>query len=96
MFLGTYEFTGDPPELLAAYDRLMTALPTDSLVFHACVERRAGVLIIDTCPNEEVFTAFSSSPEFLGALTAVGLPAPLVTKIGNVHSARSRDLVITG
>jgi hypothetical protein len=95
MFLGTYEYAGEPTELLAAYNRLMEMVPSEGLSFHACVERADGITIIDTCPSEEIFTAFSSSPELRGAMEAAGLPMPRVTKVGVVHMARTRDLVIT-
>jgi hypothetical protein len=94
MFLGTYEFVGEPDELLAAYDRMMEGMPTEGLPFHACVQVEGGIAIYDCCPTAEVFHAFSQSPELGGAMRAAGLPAPTVTPIGAVHVARSRDLVI--
>jgi hypothetical protein len=45
MFLGTYEFSGEPDDLLAAYDRMMDGMPTDSLSFHACVVVEGGIAI---------------------------------------------------
>jgi hypothetical protein len=95
MFMGMYEFQGDPDELLVAYDRMMAGLPTDGLSFHACVRREAGIVIYDCCPSEETFRAFSTSEGLLNAMTAAGLPTPAVAELGQVHVARSRDLLVT-
>lgn len=95
MFMGIYEFNGDPEELLVAYDRMMEGLPTDGLSFHACIRRQVGIVIYDCCPSEEVFRAFSTSEGLLNAMSAAGLPTPVVAELGQVHVARSRDLLIT-
>lgn len=88
-FLGCYHFTGDPSELLAAYGRLRSIYPDNSLDFHACVVRADGIAVIDTCPDHEAFAAFSSSADFAAALAHAGLPAPRVEPLGDVHAAVS-------
>jgi hypothetical protein len=85
--LGIYEFDGDPARLLEAYDALARSMPIDS-AWHLCATRPDGITIYDTCPDEATFLRFSASPEFLGALTAVGLPEPRITG-RPVHAARS-------
>lgn len=87
MFLGRYDFDGDPAALLAAYDRLMLSLPRETVTFQICVSRDGGITVYDTCPSAEVFAAFSSSPQVLGAMSASGLPPPRVTPLGEVHAA---------
>jgi hypothetical protein len=90
--LGIYEFDGDPDELLAAYDRMMIATANSSLAWHLCAVRPDGIVIYDTCPSEEAFDRFSTSPEFLAAVRDAGLPEPRVTG-RPVHAARgSRTL----
>jgi len=89
MYLGTYTFDGDPDELLTRYDRMMASFPEGSLLVHLCVRGAKGITIIDTCPSEAEFRSFSTSPEFRGALGAVGLPEPAVDPIGEVHLART-------
>ena len=96
VFLGVYEFAGDPKELLAAYDRMMSGMPSDDVIFHACVERSEGITIYDCCPSAEVFAAFSSSDAFRHAIASAGLPEPTITAVGDVHRARTHDLIITG
>ena len=89
MYLGTYTFNGDPDELLARYDRMMAGFPQESLLVHLCVRGADGITVIDTCPSEPEFRAFSTSPEFHAALGAVGLPEPAINRIGEVHFART-------
>ena len=89
MYLGTYTFNGDPDELLARYDRMMASFPDEALLVHLCVRSENGITIIDTCPNEADFRAFSTGHEFHAALGAVGLPEPAVDRVGDVHFART-------
>lgn len=86
MYLAAYRFDGDPDDLLAAYDRFVGGFPAGSFTLHACIQRGGGITIIDACPTEQDFRSFSSSPEFLGALTAAGLPRPTVEPLGEVHA----------
>lgn len=95
MYMGMYEFAGHPHELLAAYDRMMDGLPTDGLSFHACISRTNGIVLYDCCPSVEVFREFSTSEGLRNAMSAAGLPMPVITELGEVHVARSHELVIT-
>jgi hypothetical protein len=92
MFLGRYDFAGDPADLRAAYDVFMGGVPADSVPFHCCVETPGGLSVLDCCPSREVFEAFSTSEDVLGAMRAAGLPTPVVTQVGEVHVARAGDL----
>lgn len=95
MFLGKYEFAGDPTELAAAYDRFMSEVPSDAIGFHICITHDAGITIFDTCPTEEVFAATASDPDFLAAMTLSGLPDPVVTRLGQAHVARASATLVT-
>ena len=88
MYLGIFEFEGDPAELLAAYDTLMASTPNSSIACHLCAVRPGGIVIYDTCPSEDAFRRFSTSAEFQGALRQAGLPGPTVTG-QPVHAART-------
>jgi hypothetical protein len=90
MYLGIYEIDGDPDELLAAYDRLMTGLPEDQVHLHACAVRGDGITIYDACPTKEAFERFSTSAEFRGAAEAAGLPWPDRIEGLPLHAARAR------
>ncbi|MGH9136194.1 MAG: hypothetical protein ACRD0G_03995 [Acidimicrobiales bacterium] len=91
MFLGAYRFHGDPAELLAAYDRLGVDFPVETLDLHICVETGDGIVVLDACPSEAVFRAFSTGPEFRGACQRAGLPEPVVEPIGDVREAWLRE-----
>ena len=91
MFLGCYEFQGDPAELLVAYDRLMERFGPEASDLHVCVVHGSGITVFDTCPSREVFEAFSASAEFRGAVAAAALPYPIVRPLGDVHVARCRS-----
>jgi hypothetical protein len=93
MFLGAYHFDGDPAVLLAAYRQLMQGFPPEAIDLHVCVERAGGITVFDACPSQEVFAAFSTGPDFAGALRAAGLPEPRVEQLGTVLAARLRQVV---
>jgi hypothetical protein len=87
MFLGIYRFAGDAALLRKAYDHLLDTLPHADLSLHLCVADENGLSVFDTCPSQEAFMSFASSPEFNGALKAAGLPPPQITLAGEVHAA---------
>ena len=90
MFLGRYEFDGDPAPLTDAYDRFLAQVPDEAIGWHVCITHAAGLTIYDTCPSREVFESFSTNPEVIGAMTSAGLPRPTVTPLGEVHHAQSQ------
>jgi hypothetical protein len=88
MYLSAYHFDGEPTRLAAAYDRFVAGIPAEQLDVHLCVVREDGLTILDSCPSEEDFVAFSRDPGFRAALTAAGLPEPRVEPLGEVRVAR--------
>lgn len=96
MFLGSYRFDGDPAVLLPAYDRFAASFPEGSLLWHACVTRPDGITVYDACPTQAVFAAFSTDPSIRGAMTAAGLPEPLVEQLGPVHRVRVHPDALAG
>lgn len=88
MFLGRYDFAGDPADLTARYDALMAQIPAENVQFHTCVVHADGITLYDSCPSAEVFAEFSTSPDFLSLVRESGLPDPVVTPLGHVHVAR--------
>jgi hypothetical protein len=86
MYLGTYEFDGDPDDLAERFDRLAAAFPPGSLLLNACVRRPGGITVIDTCPTEADFRAFSAGADLAAGLASVGLGTPRVTALGEVHA----------
>lgn len=95
MYLGKYEFEGDPERLVDAYDRLMAGIPPEAIGFHICVKRSNGITIYDTCPTAEVFEATAHDPDMRAAMADAGLPEPKVTPLGAAHSARASATLVT-
>jgi hypothetical protein len=93
MFLSAYRFTGDPAELVPAYDRMMQGFDAATLDLHVCSVGPTGIVVLDACPSEAVHESFSVSPEFQGAYRQAGLPEPTIEKLGDVHEALLRQPV---
>ncbi|HZU74175.1 MAG TPA: hypothetical protein VE990_15540 [Acidimicrobiales bacterium] len=91
MFLGSYDFDGDPETLLEAYNRLAAGFPPGALQLHVCVTREGGLTVFDGCPSKEVFLQFSAGEMFAAAVAAAGLPTPRVTPLGEVKNAVMRS-----
>ena len=95
MFFGAYRFSGSVADLVPAYDRLLAGMPSNAISLHVCVVEDDAITIFDACPTRAVFMEFSSGPAFAAAVAAAGLPAPAVTPLGIVHTARHGDTVIS-
>jgi hypothetical protein len=93
MFLGAYHFDGDPAGLLPAYERLFAGLPSEQIQLHVCVLGPGGLIVLDACPSEDVFAAFSTNPEFAAAVASAGLPQPRVERLGVVHRALAPEQI---
>jgi hypothetical protein len=85
MFLSSYRFAGDPAELMTAYDRLAARFADVEFALHVCVVDAGGITVLDACPSEEAFRAFSTSPEWRAAYTEAGLPDPTIQPLGQVN-----------
>ena len=88
MYLGAYEFEGDPDALLVAYERLVAGFAPGALTFHVCIRHDEGITVLDACPTHTVFSGFSTSSEFLGAVERSGLPTPRVHGLGEIHATQ--------
>lgn len=95
MYLSAYHFDGDPDELAGAYERLMSQLPAESVLFQACAVGVTGMTVVDACPDQATYEAFVVSPEFRGALAAAGFPDPRVEVLGDVSHAYVRPDAVT-
>ena len=82
----TWRFSGDPTDLAGRYDALLAEVPTEDIRFHACFQAADGIVVVDTCPSQEVFDAFRTSEWFTEALTRHGLPEPVIVDYA-VHAA---------
>lgn len=91
MYLAAYHFNGEPDQLQAGYDRMISAFPPDAVLLNLCVTRSDGITVFDTCPSLADFESFSASDEFASALTAAGLPTPRIESLGDVHGLHGRS-----
>ena len=93
MFLSSYRFAGDPAQLTAAYDRLAAAFAGVEFPLHVCVVDAGGITVLDACPSEEAFRAFSTGAEWRAAYTQAGLPDPAVQPLGQVRRLQVGEAV---
>jgi hypothetical protein len=83
-FLALYHFDGDPETLALAHDRMLALVPPGELGVHLCVRHPAGITVVDSCPTRQDFESFSTGP-LRDLLDAVGLAAPRIEPLGEVH-----------
>ncbi len=95
MYLAAYHFDGDPTELAAAHDRMMSDFPPDTVLFHALAVGATGVTVIDACPDKATHEQFAVNPEFHGALAKAGLPMPRIEVLGDVARAYAHPSAVT-
>jgi hypothetical protein len=87
MFLSAYRFDGNPTDLLAAYERLMSEIPTEDLLLQVCAVGDDGLTVVDACPDRATHDQFVADPGFRDALARAGLPAPRIEVFGDVPHA---------
>jgi hypothetical protein len=80
-------FTGDPDELLRAYDTMVAQIPPDAMKLHLCLRAADGIVLVDTCPSREAFDAFATSDWFAELRAQAGLPEPVRLEDFPVHAA---------
>ncbi len=69
-------FAGDPDELVRRYDAMLADVPAENMKLHLCLRAPDGIVIVDTCPTEEVFRVFHHGEAFRALRTRHGLPDP--------------------
>jgi hypothetical protein len=94
MILSAYHFAGDPDTLLDCHRRMMEMFPLSGLDLHIAVTHDHGLTVYDSCPDRLTQEAFVASPEFRSALAHVGLPAPTIEVVGDVHFAHLNQSVL--
>jgi hypothetical protein len=86
MYASIWRFTGDPDELTRRYDAILADIPPAGMRLHVCLRTPDGIVIVDTCPSEEVFEQFAAGP-FPALRSRHGLPEPTDVQDGPVHAA---------
>jgi hypothetical protein len=81
-----WRYAGDPDNLLGRYDAVLTDIPTAGMRLHLCLRTPDGIIVVDTCPNREVYNRFASGPG-PELLRRHGLPDPISLEDHPVHVA---------
>ncbi len=55
-----WKFSGDPDDLLARYDAMMSEIGVGNLRLHICLRADDGILMLDAAPSKEAFEAFAA------------------------------------
>jgi hypothetical protein len=71
-----WTYHGDPDDLAARYEAMVTEVPIDSMQFSACFRTPDGIVVFDTCPSKEVFDEFISSDGLRSLMARHGLDHP--------------------
>ena len=87
MHASIWKFTGDPDDLARRYDALIEEFPTNGFIAHLCLRAPDGLVIVDVCPTEEAYRAFSTGPGFRAARRQHGIPDPTELHDYPVHAA---------
>jgi hypothetical protein len=81
-----WRFSGDPDDLLRRYEALLADIPPANLRLHLCLRAADGIVLVDTCPSEDVFQSFAARA-FPALRQRHGLPEPEQVDALPVHAA---------
>ena len=87
MHASIWKLAGDPEELLARYDAMVAEIPSANMRLHLCLRADDGIVLVDTCPSQEVFEAFAAGDEFRSLRARHGVPDPERLEDFPVHAA---------
>jgi len=87
MHASIWRFRGDPDELLRGYDAMLAEIPAANMKLHLCLRAPDGIVLVDTCPTQEAFAAFSSNAALRALRERHGLPEPERIEDFPVHVA---------
>jgi hypothetical protein len=96
MHASIWKLDGDPDALARRYDALLAEFPPGRIDLQLCLRAPDGLVIVDTCPSEEAFRAFFSSPDFGAMLERHELPRPSRVDDHPVHAAIAGGRVVAG
>lgn len=85
MHASIWKFTGNTFDLLLKYDGMVEEVGHSNFILHMCLATPDGIMLIDTCPNQEAYDTFVSGG-FLDLLAQHGLPEPEIVDYP-VHEA---------
>jgi hypothetical protein len=87
MHASIWRWHGDPDDLARRYDALLAELGAARVELQLCLRAPDGIVLVDTCPTEEAFRVFASSPDLAAMLERHGLPPLSEVEDHPVHAA---------
>ena len=87
MHASIWRFVGEPDELVSRYDAMVAEIPSANMRLHLCLRAPDGIVLVDTCPSQEVLEAFAAGDEFRSLRERHGLPDPDRLEDFPVHAA---------
>ena len=87
MHASLWRFRGDPDDLLARYDAMLTEIPPGNMRLHLCLRAPDGIVLVDTCPSREAYEAFAGGEAFAALRRKHGLPDPERVEDFPVHQS---------
>jgi hypothetical protein len=85
MHISIWRFQGDPDELLRSYERILSEIPPQVMVMHACLRAPDGLVLIDSCPTKADLDSFANG-RFVELRRRHGLPDPVVVEDFPLHA----------
>jgi len=86
MHASIWRFRGDSGDLLTRYHAMLEEIPAENMHLHLCLLAEDGIVVIDTCPSEDVFERFVAGT-MRRLLDEHGLPEPESVDSHPVHVA---------
>jgi hypothetical protein len=86
MHASIWRYEGDPDELVRSYDAMLREVSSPSMRLHLCMRTDDGMIVVDTCPSQQIFEDFASGP-FRALRERHGLPDPTRVEDHPVHAA---------
>ena len=96
MHASLWKFGGDPDDLLARYDAMMSEIGVGNLRLHVCLRTDDGILMLDAAPSKEAFEAFATGDAFRELRERHGLPEPAQVDDFPVHLAYAGGVAVHG
>ncbi len=76
MHSSVWTYHGDPDDLARRYEAMVAEIPAEAMQFGACLRTADGIIIVDTCPSNEVFDEFVVLEGLQALLDRHGLGRP--------------------
>lgn len=93
MNLYQYSFTGDPAQLLAAWEQATAGFAASDLFLHVVAAGPTGITVLDVCPSEADFQGWIHGDAWRRIKAEIGGDV-VVTPLGEIRSAVARDSVV--